>query len=48
MKTYNVTKAMSDLLFKDPKRLEKALRESIKQAKREKQIRKDLNNFSIQ
>lgn len=45
MKIYNVLKAMSDFQMRDPNKVEQALKQSIKKAKREKQIRKDLNNL---
>jgi hypothetical protein len=41
--SYKVTKSMSDFLFSDPAKLQKALKDSIKIAKREKEIRKELN-----
>lgn len=39
-------KAMADMLFSDDKKIAKALKQSIKKARREKQIRKDLNNIT--
>lgn len=42
---YRTLKAMSDLRFSDAAKIEQALKQSIKKAKREKQIRKDLNKL---
>jgi hypothetical protein len=44
--TYKVTKSMSDFIFSDPSKLEKALKQSIKMAKREKQIRNEFNKLN--
>lgn len=43
---YRTMKAMSEMLFGDDKKLEAALKQSIKKAKREKQIRKELNKLT--
>lgn len=43
---YRTLKAMSDMLFSSDEKIAQALKQSIKKAKREKQIRKELNKIT--